>query len=310
FYDGASSELLPPPYFVSPDVTTTYEVWIDDFCGSPTGYYSITIFVFEPPDIEIRADIEAGCKPLTVNFYDELYEAGKTYDWDYGDGSNDLLSYLPNPEHTFYSTGIYSVTLEVISPAGCVSIVTHPELIEVYPVPKARFHPDPVITSIVDPHVFFNNNSDDNFINTWDFGDGSDPSNAINGEHLYHGVGEYLITLNIENEEGCVDKTEQIITIRNEYTFYVPNAISPNSMITENRYFMATGVGIDPKNFHMIIYDRWGTKIFETFDVFHPWDGRVFGSDAEKGASFPWVIIYKDMNGEEHRESGTVTVIN
>lgn len=310
FSDGASSELLPPPYIVRPNKTTTYEVWIDDFCHSPSAHQTITIEVFKPPKIEIKADITSGCRPVTVAFEDLYYEEGREYHWDYGDGSNEILAILPNPSHTYVIPGRFDVTLTVTSAVGCVNEAVAEEYIDIYPVPKARFYPEPAITSIVDPQVFFNNVSDGATISTWDFGDGSDTSNAVNGKNVYHGLGEYLVTLNVENEYGCTDKAEGIVTIRNEYTFYAPSAISPKSLVSENKYFMATGVGIDPKNFHMIIFDRWGTKVFETFDMYHPWDGRIRGGDTEKGASFPWVIIYKDLNGEEHRKSGTVTVVN
>ena len=310
FKEGANSVLLPPPYEVWPDKTTLYQIWVDDFCGSQTGYQAVTIHVFDEPEIEIASDIVQGCRPLTINFYDEFYEDGRQYRWDYGDNSNDLLATEPAPEHTYQSPGLYDVSLEVVSPVGCVNEVTVEEMINVYPVPTARFHPEPSIASIINPEVFFNNISDDAFVSTWDYGDGSDISNAVNGKHYYRNQGEYLVTLTVENEQGCIDVTEQKVTVRGEFTFYAPSAINPQSMMEENRYFMAKGVGIDLDNFHLIIYDRWGTKVFETFDMYHPWDGKIFGEEAEKGASFPWVIIYKDLNGEEHRQSGTVTVIN
>lgn len=310
FSDGASSELKPPPYIVKPKKTTTYEVWIDDFCGSPSGYYSITVHVFKPPKIEIVADINSGCRPLSVSFEDALYEEGREYHWDYGDGTNEILAILPNPTHTYIVPGLFDITLHVTSAAGCENEAVVEEMIQVYPVPKARFHPEPPIASIVNPQIFFNNVSEGATVSTWDFGDGSDISNSVNGKNVYHGMGEFLVTLTVENEFGCTDKTEGYVNVRNEFTFYAPNAINPNSSISENKYFMATGVGIDIKNFHMIIYDRWGSKVFETFDMYHPWDGRIRGSEAAKGASFPWVIIYKDINGEEHRQSGTVTIVN
>ena len=73
--------------------------------------------------------------------------------------------------------------------------------------------------------------------------------------------------------------------------------------------FIPVGEGIDPNNFHMIIYNRWGDKIYETFDLNHPWDGKIAGKHADVGSSYPWVVIYKDFNGEQHQESGVVSVL-
>ncbi|MCH7624110.1 MAG: gliding motility-associated C-terminal domain-containing protein, partial [Nitrospinae bacterium] len=42
-----------------------------------------------------------------------------------------------------------------------------------------------------------------------------------------------------------------------------------------NEYFRPVGVGIDPDNFEMKIFDRWGDLIFSTNDYKEGWDGRV-----------------------------------
>ena len=309
FSDGASSDILPPPYMVAPEVTTVYEVTIEDFCGSPVGFNAITISVFEPPDVNISANIYEGCKPLTVSFEDMNYLDGNSYHWAYGDGTNELLSYTAFPTHVFVNSGLYDITLKVTSDVGCENTITSEELINVFPIPIARFHSTPEITSIIKPIVFFENVSDGAFISTWDFGDGSPVSNSLSPEHIYAATGQYLVTLDIENEFGCTDEFYQTVYVRNEYTFYVPTAISPTSAFSTNRYFRPYGEGIDPLNFHMVIYNRWGNKIYETFDLNHPWEGTINGKPGKMGETYPWVIIYKDFNGEEHQESGTVTIV-
>ena len=309
FTDGASSNILPPPYSISPVYTTTYDIIVSDFCNSPTGHYSLTINVFEPPDIEISSDINKGCRPLVINFEDLNYDENNTYHWSYGDGSNELLAHTAYPPHTFINEGLYDVTLEVVSAAGCKNTAVMEEMINVYPIPSAKFYTAPDIVSIVKPIVFFDNISYGASIYTWDFGDLSDTSNAISPEHTYNSIGRYNIKLIAENEFGCIDSVNHYITVRNEYTFYVPNVFSPSSQIPQNRTFIPVGEGIDPHNFHMIIYNRWGNKIYETYDLNHPWDGKLGDKHADIGTSFPWVVVYKDFNGEEHQESGVVTVL-
>jgi gliding motility-associated-like protein len=51
---------------------------------------------------------------------------------------------------------------------------------------------------------------------------------------------------------------------------YSPNAFTPNSDELNNTF---KPVGANILNFHMQIYDRWGTKLFETTDITHGWDG-------------------------------------
>lgn len=307
--DGSNSQLLPPPYTVSPAQTTQYEIFVDDFCGSETGYYSMTIYVFDPPEINITSDIFEGCKPLSVSFDETLAIEGSTYDWNFGDGVFDINHDKANPSHTYVNEGIYDVELTLTSPVGCKNTKKVTGMIEVFPVPTARFYPTPAESSIIKPIIFFDNVSTGADIVTWDFGDGSLISNSPSPEHYFTSPGEFLVQLLAENTYGCRDTFYQTVVINNENTFYTPNAFSPNSEIPENRNFRPVGLGVDTDNYHLIIYDRWGNKVYETFDFYRPWNGVANGKVAQEGTVFPWVVIYKDINGQEHQESGTVIIV-
>jgi PKD repeat protein len=307
--DGSNTQLLPPPYTVSPVQTTEYEIWVQDFCGSPTGYFTMTIHVFDEPEVEISSNIIEGCRPLTVAFNEVVSPAGSQFEWDFGDGDFDIQRTKRNPVHTFINEGPYDITLSVISPVGCKNTVTMPEMIHVFTVPVARFYPQPAETSNVKPIIFFDNVSTGASVSTWDFGDNTPLSNSIEPEHYYANPGEYLVQLAVENPFGCRDTFYQSVLIRNEYTFYTANAFNPNSDIPENRTFMPIGLGIDPSHFHMIIFDRFGNKLYETFDVYRPWNGDANGKKADAGETYSWIVIYRDINGQERRESGTVTIV-
>ncbi|MCX6258851.1 MAG: choice-of-anchor L domain-containing protein [Bacteroidia bacterium] len=308
--DGASTTIIAPPFYISPTHTTTYEIIVQDFCGSPEGTASITIFVFNPPDVFFTSDITEGCKPLSVSFQDLSSLTGSTYKWNFGDGSNTLLSTTENPTHVFMNEGVYDITLMLTNSVGCTNSYTIPQMITVHSNPVARFIPDPSSSSILNPIIFFDNYSDDSFINTWSFGDNSQVSNSVSPEHSYPAIGTYIVRLITENAYHCLDTAYSQVTIHDSYSYYAPNAFNPNSTILQNRTFMPIGYGFDPDNFHFIIYDRWGGKVYETFDVNHPWDGIINGKTVEAGSVYPWIVIYKDLNGVEHRDTGTVTIIN
>ncbi len=324
WFDGASSDLIPPPYTVSPNQTTEYEIWAKDECGSPTGNYTMTIEVFEAPEIEILSDFFEGCAPMTVTFIDTIPDDGyiydwaanethpdngKTYDWDFGDGVYDILHNRRKPTHKYEKEGVYDVSLTVTSKVGCSSKATASQMIKIFPNPIARFYPDPLEASIIKPIIFFDNVSTGAYSSTWDFGDSTEVSYATTPEHYYTEPGEYEITLNVATEHGCKDDFSQNIVIKNEYTFYAPNVFNPNSDIPENRNFMPIGLGIDNDHFHLIIYDRLGAKVYETFDIYRPWNGEANGKKVVEGETYPWIVIYKDLTGQEHRENGTVTII-
>ena len=206
--------------------------------------------------------------------------------------------------------GKFNITLTMTSLVGCVNSRTINEMITVHPNPDARFIPDYTIASIMKPVIFFQNYSIGATVNYWNFGDNTPVSNSISPQHTFQAVGTYIIQLITENQFGCMDTAYSQITIRDEYTLYSPNAFNPNSTIPENRTFMPIGYGVDPDNYHFIIYDRWGSKVYETFDLDHPWNGVINGKKVVAGSVYPWIVIYKDLNGTDHRVTGTVTIVN
>ena len=58
----------------------------------------------------------------------------------------------------------------------------------------------------------------------------------------------------------------------------------------------------------MLIYDRWGELIHETYDITTPWDGYYKGNLVQKGV-YTYEIMVAELNGKKHRYRGHVTVV-
>jgi len=58
---------------------------------------------------------DPGVGNITVSFTDQSIGEVASYDWDFGDGGS---SALPNPSHTYYAEGYYTVSLTVDGPDG------------------------------------------------------------------------------------------------------------------------------------------------------------------------------------------------
>jgi PKD repeat protein len=58
---------------------------------------------------------DPGVGNITVNFTDQSIGEITAYDWDFGDAGS---STLPNPSHTYYAEGYYTVSLTVSGPDG------------------------------------------------------------------------------------------------------------------------------------------------------------------------------------------------
>ncbi|NQU88748.1 MAG: gliding motility-associated C-terminal domain-containing protein, partial [Mariniphaga sp.] len=91
---------------------------------------------------------------------------------------------------------------------------------------------------------------------------------------------------------------------------YLPNAFSPNSDGL-NDDFKAVTNSENIKFFQMLIYDRWGTLIFESKNISFGWNGTFKGKPCPQG-----VYVYKveyslsaSSTGQSETKMGTVVLI-
>jgi gliding motility-associated-like protein len=195
-------------------------------------------------------------------------------------------------------------------------------MITVYQGTTALFEANPEIVSMLAAEVEFINHSVDASRYYWFFGDG-DSSLFVSPRHLYPSIGEYEVILVAETDNDCTDTTSRLIIVRNEFAFYMPTSFTPNGD-GMNDCVRPCGNGIDKNNFSMVIYDRWGSLVFDTekFDPDVPcdactdgsWDGTDMGSRSKGDEILPngmyhWYAEFKDWNGTVFKEQGTITLV-
>ncbi|MBN2683200.1 MAG: gliding motility-associated C-terminal domain-containing protein [Bacteroidales bacterium] len=296
---------FPVIYNAQSNGYATITVW--DACDFASISDSVFIHTYELPSAAFISDIKSGCQPLTVQF-NALYPlTGQEYFWDFDDGDVENLSLSHDPVHTFYSDDLYDVTLVILSSEGCYNTYSIEDMITVYPKPIASFVTSQTGISMIHPEVNFVNNSEGNINNYWSFGDGfnseeSDPS------HSYLRPDDYNVQLIVESEHYCLDTTEINLKVSGTFTFYAPTAFTPNNDGGNDKFFVR-GTGIDEDNFKMIIYDRWGEKVFETTDYINGWDGRIKKNEFGSTGTYSWLVLYKDTNGASREYGGHVTLI-
>ena len=150
------------------------------------------------------------------------------------------------------------------------------------------------------------------FIWSWDFNHpfGIFTDTVQNPSFSYNDPGSYTVQLIVTNTFGCTDTAYNDVIVLPEYTLYVPNAFTPLNNDGINDTFMPQGVGIDPNDFELSIFDRWGSLIYKTTDVNKGWDGRANGGDKIAQIDvYVWKIITKDFNGNEKEYIGHVTIV-
>lgn len=283
-------------------ITLTVSDW---GCGAPV--YQGFIEVYAMPEANFQAQNVAGCPPLEVQF-DNLstFNDSLSYTWYFGD---DAQSAMQSGTHIYTQSGGYTVTLTATSPQGCTSYYTSHGAINVFPEPIAGFETDPDVLRMDHPLINIFDRSLGASVVYYTSGNGQ-TSNDRNTHFYYYVESSYTITQYVENEFGCRDtafkklKTEPIIS------FFVPNAFTPNNDGT-NDIFYCYGVNI--KDFRMEIYNRWGEMVFESNDITHGWNGRLFNKDDQEISQmdvYAYVVYVTDtFDGPRKRIDGTVTLV-
>jgi len=306
-----------PPVQVSPTQTTNYIVTASDNCGSPIDIDTITVVVNPLPVVNFSATNKSGCEPLEVDFTDLSHPNIAFWQWYFGDPlSVNNTSNNQNPTHLYESPGTYQVTLMVKTIYGCVGTATLSNFVNVFPLPIADFTFHPPFADIENPIIYFINQSSGDSIRSWDFGDPASGSQNSSYEyspiHRYNNPDTYTILLIVSSDKGCIDSTYKTIVYRPEYTFYVPNAFTPNGDGL-NDTFGPEGIGMDLNEYKMYIYDRWGRLVFETNDVNTRWNGKIAGTDNYQPiGTYVWMILYRktaDYDKHLYKYIGHVSLI-
>ncbi|MFM2206247.1 MAG: hypothetical protein RL213_222 [Bacteroidota bacterium] len=291
---------------------------------------SQSVTVYRPP-IAAVSNGDSACVPVCHAFSDLSQEGDGSinqWQWSFPGGEPASFSGRVPPEICYNVPGSYDVLLEVVSSTGCSSTRLVDRAINGYSVPTAGFNVTGEYSGTSSPVFnFADSSSSDVVLWSWDFGDGSlltssspdqthSYSSAVPDNDFYR----FLITLAVTTRYGCVDTVYKTIDIRPEFTFYAPNAFTPNGD-GENQEFFAKGVGI--VRYAIRIFDRWGLQLWNCeqegdnvpWDAFGNdgmpgscrWDGTYQGSPVEADV-YVWQVELTDVFGSEHLYNGKVTV--
>lgn len=97
---------------------------------------------------------------------------------------------------------------------------------------------------------------------------------------------------------------------KEDFTMFIPNSFSPNND-GKNDVFFTQGMAIDPNSYHLIIFNRWGEKVFESKDMNKVWEGDHLGGEFYVPEEvFQYVLNVKSVHEASPREySGSIYVI-
>jgi len=245
------------------------------------GYDTINVGFAQKPLISFMPDVMDGCEPIVVNFKNVSSPQPAQYLWNFGDGDT---SSIKNPTHTYSIPGTYNISLDVSTGSGCADSYTINNLIKVYAQPVASFQMSNNTVVITDATVEFLNTTTDATTYSWDFGDGTTSADE-SPSHTYSDKGFFPITMIASTEYGCVDTVKNLVTVVDE-EIITPNIITPNGD-GKNDYFVIKNLESSLAN-ELVIYDRWGKKIFDKSDYKNDWNG-----EGHPDGTYYWILRTK-----------------
>lgn len=311
--DGVNLDISGDSLSLIPTEEAWYYLSVIDTCSTPMATDSIYVHFFTQPNTAFTSDTVSGCYPTAIQFInltDPNLLGGST--WNFGDGET---SNEDEPYHMFNGIGYYSVSLNVVSPDGCYQDTLMYNYIRSNGYPTASFEYYPNHPTMLNPEVNFVNLSYDNLNNYWEFEEGN-PSTGTSEEEnpvfLFPNTspGIYNVYLQVSNETNCVHDTVVNIQVYEDFLIYLPNSFTPDGD-GHNDYFGPQGTDLNPSDYSMKIFDRWGKLVYETSDLNAPWSGSDATGDyyVQTGVYVYRIIVRSATTYEKKEYNGNVTVI-
>ncbi|MTI28931.1 PKD-like domain-containing protein [Fulvivirga kasyanovii] len=284
--------------------------------------YTEIINVILPPIVaDFKATPVAGCMPLEVSIT-ENNSTGDAYAWEVVNqlGNTILTSAEANPTFVLVTPGTYDIILTTSNTiTGQTAVATQSD-IEVYELPISSFDLRPDVIYLPDQPMRTFNYSDGANQYLWDFGDGA-TSDGFEPEHLYTYEGVFTITLEASMDYGdgvvCSDTSTQEVVVQEGGATRIPNAFTPDTngpsgdgRITNevnNDIFLPITQGVE--EFQMLIFDRWGSLIFESNDQTVGWDGYDANGNLLPAGVYVYKLTLRLSNGDRTTRIGDVTLI-
>ena len=208
FGDGNHSSVQNPLHTYSREGTYSVILRVTGAGGSSDsltkpGY----VTTYTRPDANFTGEPRFGDVPLPVSFTDSSTGSVQSWTWDFGDGNS---TDLENPVHTYFTPGIYTVTLTVRGQGG-ESTVTRAAYIVAGSVPEpvqAEFTANTTSGNVPLPVRFEDLSTGTISSWSWSFGDG-----AVSAEqspvHSYASAGNYTVKLSVSGPGGSASAEKE-----------------------------------------------------------------------------------------------------
>lgn len=283
----------PGPHSVCPSTSTIYTVTITDSQGNSA---SSTGVVTIGGSLTVSAGTDQYmCAGSSVNL---TASGGTSYTWSPSTGLS--CTTCQNPVASPTTTTTYTVTATSGGCTGTDSVtvyITSPPSIS-FTVPDSLCEKNSGI-------ITFTGSASPGANYQWDFGGGSATPTGGPGPFTVTwetpGIKRIYLTV---TESGCPSAKDSANVTIEPCDIIIPNILIPDND-GKNDYFFIKGLEKHP-NTRLVIYNRWGIKIYENGNYINNWDGRHYRSQARLSDGVYYYIVTM-QDGKTY--NGFVTLI-
>lgn len=276
---------------VNPTQTTTYTVVVTDICNSVPDTVTITINVTPPPPVIATATasqtLVSGCAEVSLTASATGGTNNYTYFWDNNLGTS--ANVTTGIDETTTYTVIISDQCGAIADTASITVEYQPDTISVTTTPG-----DTTVycgTPIFLQAFATSTGASDYFEYNWSTGD------TVN---IITVVPQTDTTFTVIVTDSCGSIAGvKTITISIECDIVSPDVFTPNGDGFND--FLVFANLLAYSNNSLVIYNRWGTKIYESADYKNNWDGENHT---------PGVYFYiLEIPEKNQKLNGTITIL-
>ncbi|MCC6720572.1 MAG: gliding motility-associated C-terminal domain-containing protein [Bacteroidia bacterium] len=218
---------------------------------------------------------------------------------NWGDGF--LSNKLPF-NHTYKTPGKYKISYKIETLSNCIFDTS--AIVTIYELPQASFEYYPPFPDIKNSKITITDKSKNAVSWNYLLSNGTNLNNQ-NPDYNFTDTGKFTITQFAVSSNGCIDTAIKNVYVNFILLTYIPTAFSPGND-EHNPLFSPEGLGI--KEYRMLIFNRWGEKVFESDWGKKPWNGTYKGEFVLPGI-YHYFIQIRDYGNIRHDQTGIITVI-
>lgn len=175
-------------------------------------------------------------------------------------------------------------------------------------------HPIPAVSATVDkPVIFAGEQVQLTATQNADYTYHWTPSNLVSQVNIFNPVSSptenTVYTVRVNTSDNCTNQdtvsVQVLESLCDKSLVFIPNAFTPNGDRVNDEFRVRANT---LKNIQLIIYDRWGNKVFETNDISKGWDGSYKGRPAAVDA-YGYFFTGECLQGEKISLKGNVTLL-